>query len=95
MRSIAISEFKARCLGLLQDVARTGEPIIVTKRGKPLARVVPNAGSEPGYPQQSLLGSVAIVGDVLKPALTPDAWEAVEGRLLHRSRSRAKPRKRP
>lgn len=40
-RSIAVSRFKAECLGLLGEVAETGEELIVTKRGKPLARVIP------------------------------------------------------
>jgi prevent-host-death family protein len=38
-RSISASEFKAKCLALLDEVAETGETIIVTKRGKPVARV--------------------------------------------------------
>lgn len=49
---ISVSAFKARCLSLLDDVARTGEELVVTKRGEPLARVVP---MEPPPP---LLGSV-------------------------------------
>lgn len=39
-RSIPASTFKAKCLALLDDVAATGEPLLVTKRGKPVARVV-------------------------------------------------------
>ncbi len=37
--TIAVSEFKAKCLGLLEELAATGETLIVTKRGKPIARV--------------------------------------------------------
>ncbi len=40
-RSIAASEFKAKCLALLDEVARTHETLVVTKRGKAVARVVP------------------------------------------------------
>ena len=40
-RTIPASEFKAKCLALLDEVAETGETIIVTKRGKPVARVEP------------------------------------------------------
>lgn len=40
-REIAISKFKAECLNILQEAADTGEEIVVTKRGKPLVRVVP------------------------------------------------------
>ncbi|MGH2446075.1 MAG: type II toxin-antitoxin system Phd/YefM family antitoxin [Candidatus Limnocylindria bacterium] len=39
MREIAVSKFKAEVLGLLEEIAETGEEIIVTKRGRPLARV--------------------------------------------------------
>ncbi len=52
-RKIAASRFKAECLGLLDEVAASGQPIVVTKRGKPVARVVPVE------PAPSLLGSVA------------------------------------
>ncbi len=43
MREIKASEFKARCLKLLDEVAETGEPIVVTKNGKPVARLEPAA----------------------------------------------------
>jgi prevent-host-death family protein len=51
-RTIAASDFKARCLTLLDDVAKNGHELVVTKRGKPVARVVP------AEPPRSLLGSV-------------------------------------
>ncbi len=52
MRSIAASEFKAKCLALLDEVAETKEELVVTKRGKAVARVVP--AEEP----RSLIGTV-------------------------------------
>jgi len=39
--TIAVSDFKARCLRLLEEIAASGEPLVVTKRGKPLVKVVP------------------------------------------------------
>ena len=39
MKTIAASDFKARCLAILDDVARTGERILIVKRGKPVASV--------------------------------------------------------
>jgi prevent-host-death family protein len=51
-RTIPASEFKAKCLALLDEVAETKETLIVTKRGKPVAQVVP--AEEP----RSLIGSV-------------------------------------
>jgi prevent-host-death family protein len=52
MRSIAASEFKAKCLALLDEVAETKEELVVTKRGKAVAKVVP--AEEP----RSLIGTV-------------------------------------
>jgi prevent-host-death family protein len=40
-KSFSVSEFKARSLGLLDQISRTGESVVITKRGKPIARVVP------------------------------------------------------
>jgi len=45
-RTIPAGEFKARCLKLLDEVQRTGEELIVTKRGRPVARVVPTERPE-------------------------------------------------
>lgn len=81
MRTVAITEFKARCLALLEDVAESGQPLIVTKRGKALVRVVASA-SRGAYPQESLAGSVEILGDVIAPATAPGAWNASRGVLL-------------
>jgi len=67
--SIAAGEFKARCLALLDRVAVTGEPLIVTKRGRPVARVVPLQ-----HPTAtSLRGSVTVRADVVTPVL--DSWD--------------------
>jgi len=55
MRTIPAGEFKATCLALLDEVAENGETIVVTKRGKPVARVVP---LEPPRP---LKGSVSFL----------------------------------
>jgi prevent-host-death family protein len=62
-RSIAAGEFKARCLALLDEVAATGKEIVVTKRGKAVARVVPTKEPQP----RSLLGSVTFHGDIIGP----------------------------
>lgn len=67
--TIGAGEFKARCLALLDRVAATGEAIVVTKRGRPVARVVP--ARPPRAP--SLRGSVTVVGDLVAPVL--DAWD--------------------
>ncbi len=76
MKSIAVTEFKAHCLALLEDIARTGEPLMVTKRGKPLARIVPSGGTSALYPQSTLANTVVILGDVVSPVLPAAAWNA-------------------
>ena len=68
-RSIPASEFKAKCLALLDDVA-DGESLVVTKRGKPVARVVPV--EKP----RSLIGSVQfLVSDEELIAPLYEDWE--------------------
>ncbi len=41
MKTIKASEFKARCLGIMNEVAETGEPVIIIKNGKPISKLVP------------------------------------------------------
>lgn len=62
---INATEFKAKCLKLVDEVARTREPIIVTKHGKPVAKVVPIEQESP----ESHFGYMAgtITGDILSP----------------------------
>lgn len=76
MRALNISEFKATCLAVIEQVDRTGEPVTILKRGRAVARLVPAAAGE-RYPQESLAGTVEIVGDVLAPVLPEQAWEAL------------------
>lgn len=66
---IAASDFKARCLELLDEVERTREGITVTKRGKPVARLVPLQDFS-----LTLEGSVRYGGDIVEP--TGESWEA-------------------
>lgn len=73
MQHISASHFKAHCLSLLDDVALTGEEIVVTKRGRPVARVV--AIAEP----QALDGSVTFhVSDDALIAPLDVAWDAAQ-----------------
>lgn len=76
MTTINASEFKARCLALLDQVAETGESLVVLKRGKPVARVVP-AVSEAEHPQDTLAGSVDVLGDIVGPVLPESARESL------------------
>ncbi|HEY3124846.1 MAG TPA: type II toxin-antitoxin system Phd/YefM family antitoxin [Thermoanaerobaculia bacterium] len=67
-RTVPAGEFKARCLALLDEVAETGRPLLVTKRGKPVARVVP-VEVPPG-----LLHSVKKESDLISPI--EEKWDA-------------------
>jgi prevent-host-death family protein len=73
---ISAGEFKARCLKLMDDVARTHQPLIITKRGRPIARMVPLEDREPvglfGY----MAGTATLHGDIVAPLDV--AWEAMD-----------------
>ena len=71
-KSIPASLFKAKCLALLDEVSKTGLPMIVTKRGKPIAKVIPVQSKK----EPNLLGSVRYKNE--KDLLTPvdEVWEA-------------------
>ncbi len=74
MRSIQASEFKAKCLALMDTVARTGETWVVTKNGRPVAELRPYSGGRVASPF-GLHAGLDIRGDVLAP-LEADLWEA-------------------
>ena len=76
MREIQASEFKAKCLAILDKVAQEGESITILKRGKPVAQLVPPTPRLHKFPQQALMGTVSILGDVVSPSLSADEWEA-------------------
>ena len=76
MKAMAISKFKATCLAVLEQVRKTGQPVLVTKHGVPVAQVVP-----PEPPSAtSLFGCMAdtieVVGDLVEP--TEEPWDAFE-----------------
>ncbi len=69
-RIVPAGKFKSECLAILDEVQESGESVVVTKRGKPVARVVPYADKK----AESLRGSVTFHGDVVGPIL--DQWDA-------------------
>ena len=78
MEEIAISEFKAKCLALLEQVRKTKKPIRVTRFGKPVAEVVPpSPEAEPGDWLGSLADTMEITGDILSPVIEEGDWEAL------------------
>lgn len=77
MQSIQASKFKAKCLALMDEVARTGETIVVTKNGKPVAELRPHHRPR----AKSLIGrdkgKIKILGDIISPIGVED-WEALK-----------------
>ena len=76
---IQATEFKAKCLALLDDIAAGGDSITILKRGNPVAQLVAPTPRDQGYPQLSLLGSVELTGDLIEPVLPATAWDAERG----------------
>ena len=73
MRALAITDFKAHALQVLGQVAKTREPVVVTKRGKPLAEVIPFT---PDVPRPGKLAEALVFEkDVVSP-LGEDMWDA-------------------
>ncbi|MEE8124256.1 MAG: type II toxin-antitoxin system Phd/YefM family antitoxin [Nitrospirales bacterium] len=79
MERVPISKFKATCLALLDKVKRTGQPILVTRKGDPIAQVNPPTPSP--LPQSwlgSMQGTGQILGDVMSSPTKPTDWEALD-----------------
>lgn len=72
-REIGVAEFKARCTTLMPEVARTGRPLRVVRRGKPLVDVTPAARVETPFIGR-LAGAITVEGDVTSPI--GEAWSA-------------------
>ncbi|HVN06462.1 MAG TPA: type II toxin-antitoxin system Phd/YefM family antitoxin [Bryobacteraceae bacterium] len=70
---IPAGEFKAKCLKLLDEVQQRRREIVITKRGKPVARVVPVAGSG-NQVFGRMRGTIEILGDIVSP--TGEVWNA-------------------
>ncbi len=69
------SEFKAKCLSILDEIASTGEGLTILKHGKPVAQIVPAVPREEGYPQEMLKGTVEVIGDIISPVLSAEEWD--------------------
>ena len=72
--NIAAGEFKAKCLKLMEDVRRSHEEIVITKFGKPVAKLVPLDDGQGDRLLGFLKDAVVIHGDLVKP--TGEAWRA-------------------
>lgn len=74
MKEIAAGAFKAHCLAIMDQVLQSGEPVLITKHGKPVAKLVPaekQADDIFGY----MTGKVKIIGDIVGPVTPLEAWD--------------------
>ena len=73
MKKIAAGEFKVHCLAIMDEVQTKRESVVITKRGKPVAKLVPvdkNASDFYGF----LAGKDRIAGDIVVPAFSGEEW---------------------
>jgi len=76
MQEIAISEFKAKCLSLLDEVNKTKKPIRILRRGKPIAEIVPPQPERKRRKLGTMVGRGAILGDIVSPIIDLNDIEA-------------------
>ena len=74
---ITISKFKATCLRLLDNVKKTGLPLLVTRKGEPIALVTPPPPPKSRAWLGSMKDTVKITGDIISPALDEKYWEVL------------------
>lgn len=83
---ITAAEFKAKCLKIMDEIEKTREPVIITKRGKPIARLMPVE-----EPPQSMFGymkgTITIHGDIVSPI--EEEWSVITGDEDHLYQSSA------
>jgi prevent-host-death family protein len=73
MKEIAAGQFKNQCLALMDEVQQTGEPLVVTKRGKPVVKLVPIIPDDDNF-FDSMKGRVTVAGDIINTVPLED-WE--------------------
>jgi prevent-host-death family protein len=73
MKKMAAGAFKVHCLAVMDEVQAKREAVLITKRGKPVAKLVP-VETEKDDIFNFMQGKGSIVGDVVAPAFTPEEW---------------------
>jgi len=76
MKKMAAGSFKTNCLAVMDEVYAKRETIVITKHGKPVAKLVP-IQSETDEIFSFLAGKGTIAGDVVSPAVSPEEWGAL------------------
>lgn len=78
MKAVAISEFKAKCLSLIDQVQKTKTPIRITRFGEAVAEVIPPSPEAPASDWiGSMKGTMKILGDIVSPADNEKDWEVL------------------
>ncbi len=77
MRTIPISEFKAGCIAILRQAQDSGEPLLVTRRGRPIARIEPVTDGKSQRQLGVFKGRMRLTGDLVQ-ASSQDDWEMLE-----------------
>ena len=77
MRTMPAGQFKTHCLRVMEEVRRRREPVVITKKGVAVAKLVP-ADAPRGTLFGCLAGEIEIVGDIVAPIVPPEAWEALK-----------------
>lgn len=76
MKSVSISEFKAKCLGLIEQVDKTRQPLRITRHGRPIAELIPAGPNRKRKFLGGMVGTGEIVGDIVSPVIDLDEFEA-------------------
>ena len=72
--TLAVAKFKAECLREIEQVHQTGEPLIITKRGKPIVKIISIPESDQTAHFGCMKDTMTIVGDILSPI--DESWDA-------------------
>jgi antitoxin (DNA-binding transcriptional repressor) of toxin-antitoxin stability system len=75
MEEIAVLKFKATCLKVLGRVSHTRKPVLVTRFGKPIAKIIPPPPASAGDWVGALRGTARIEGDIVSPVADETDWE--------------------
>lgn len=76
MKTMPAGQFKARCLKVMDEVRSTREPVVITKKGRPVAKLVPGEG-QPEDVFGCMKGEVEILGDIVSPAVPLEDWDVL------------------
>ena len=74
MKQIPAGQFKAQCLAIMDRVLQSGEPVVITKHGKPVVKLIPAENTADDI-FDYMAGKVKIVGDIVGPVIPLEDWE--------------------